>query len=81
MSLTSDIWMIAMFKLRFILKWLTNIDRTSNKPIIIPRMIKLILPSEFLVSYLLKSINKQLDIFKKMYFSFNYKRKGIECQY
>lgn len=62
MSLTSDIWMIAMFKLRFILKWLTNIDRTSNKPIIIPCMIKLILPSEFLVSYLLKSINKQLDI-------------------
>ena len=44
MSLTSDIWMIPMFKLRFMLKWLTNIDRTSNKPIIIRRMIKHILP-------------------------------------
>ena len=61
MSLTSDIWMIPMFKLHFMLKWLTNIDRTSNKPIIIRRMIKHILPSEFLVRYLLKSINKQLD--------------------
>jgi hypothetical protein len=71
MSLTSDIWMIPMFKLRFMLKWLTNIDRASNKPIIIRRMIKHIASLVFVpLSSKVKSINKQLDSIYPMLMTF-----------